>query len=65
MWGSYLSYLFFFDVLGLLSTHPMFVVIVCLCNLALNALNVFWFYQIVQKAILTLNCQQDIIGKRD
>eukprot|EP00199_Chlamydomonas_sp_CCMP681_P003035 CAMPEP_0119101910 /NCGR_PEP_ID=MMETSP1180-20130426/815_1 /TAXON_ID=3052 ORGANISM="Chlamydomonas cf sp, Strain CCMP681" /NCGR_SAMPLE_ID=MMETSP1180 /ASSEMBLY_ACC=CAM_ASM_000741 /LENGTH=162 /DNA_ID=CAMNT_0007086093 /DNA_START=311 /DNA_END=799 /DNA_ORIENTATION=+ len=64
VWGFYISYYFFVDVFSFWAVNPTFTIICSSCCTAITILNIWWFYLILHKAVLTLT-GQDSFGKRD
>lgn len=66
VWGFYLSYMFFIDILAYKEGSRQFVYTLMLSNVALNVLNTYWFILIFNKAVEALSGKkQDSLGKRD
>jgi hypothetical protein len=66
VWGFYLSWLYWRDILAYPAASASFVNTTLVANVALNVLNSYWFFLIFMKAVEALSGKkEDAVGKRD
>lgn len=66
VWGTYLSYMYWQDILAYKDATKAFVYTTLTANVALNLLNCYWWVLILEKAYgALLGSKSDELGKRD